>query len=68
MKIMPSFPETKIEAVDGVITIIQEYGYRTNTIQIPAVMWTYFCEQVEELVMTASVPADIAASLEPSND
>ena len=68
MKIMPSFPETKIEAVDGVITVTQEYGYRTNAIQIPAVIWTYFCEQVEELVMTASIPADIEAGLEPSND
>ena len=68
MKTIPAFPETKIEAVDGVIQITQEYSYRTNVIQIPAVMWTYFCEQVEELVMTASVPADIAASLEPSND
>lgn len=68
MKTIPAFPETKIEAVDGVITITQESNYRTAVIQIPAVMWTYFCEQVEELVMTVSTPVDIAAALEPSND
>ena len=68
MKTIPAFPETKIEAVDGMIRITQESNYRTAVIQIPSVLWTYFCEQVEEQVMTTSVPADIAAALEPSND
>ena len=68
MKTIPAFPETEIKAVNGIITITQELDYRTNVIKIPGVLWTYFCEQVEEQVMTVSAPVDLAAALEPSND